>query len=84
MSGNTPSGERLDVKLVFKYLVILCVGIVLGYMSASSSITQIIAGTTRNVGSIGGLIRQSIQQLNRKGMSILDAQNYSFTLFLDF
>ena len=76
MSGNntSSSGERLDVKLVFKYLVILCIGIVLGYMSAASSLTQTIAGTTRNVGSIGGLIRQSIQQLNRRGMSILDAQ----------
>ncbi len=67
MSGNAP-GERLDVKLVFKYLLILCVGIVCGYMSAGGSLTQTIAGTTKNVGSIGGLLKQSIQQLNRHGM----------------
>ncbi len=69
MAGNL-AGECLDRKPIVKYLVILCVGIVLGYICAASSLTQMIAATTCEVGSLGGGIEKPTQQLIRNGMYV--------------
>ena len=71
MAGNL-AGDCLDRKPILKYLVILCVGIVLGYIRAASSLTPLMAGTlTCDVRRLVGGREKPTQQLIRNGMYVL-------------